>query len=66
MLHGAALAKKLGHRRVSVLEFGVAGGRGLIDLEYHAREVSRELEIEIDVYGFDTGSGLPAPLVTIT
>jgi hypothetical protein len=62
VFHGAALAKRLGYPRVSVLEFGVAGGRGLIDLEYHAREVSRELGIEIDVYGFDTGHGLPAPL----
>src|ERR1700749_5254524 len=36
---GALLAKKLGHRRVSVIEFGVAGGRGLLDLEYHPGEV---------------------------
>jgi hypothetical protein len=62
VFHGASLAKKLGYDRISVLEFGVAGGRGLVDLEYHAREVSRELGIEIDVYGFDTGIGLPAPL----
>jgi hypothetical protein len=59
--HGALLAKKLGHRRVSVVEFGVAGGRGLLSLEYHAEEVSRALGIEIDIYGFDTGHGLPAP-----
>lgn len=59
---GALLAKKLGHQSISVLEFGVAGGRGLLDLEYHAREVSRELSIEIDVYGFDTGEGLPRPV----
>jgi hypothetical protein len=58
---GALLAKKLGHRRVSVIEFGVAGGRGLLNLEYHAGEVSRALGLEIDVYGFDTGRGLPAP-----
>ena len=56
------LAKKLGLDRISVLEFGVAGGRGLLNLEYHAREIARELEIEIDIYGFDTGRGLPRPL----
>ena len=61
VFNGALLAKKLGHRRISVLEFGVAGGRGLLSLEYHAREISRALEIEIDIYGFDTGRGLPAP-----
>src|SRR4051794_1057437 len=59
---GALLAKKLGHRRVSVIEFGVAGGKGLLNLEYHAEEASRALGIEIDIYGFDTGKGLPAPV----
>ena len=59
---GALLAKKLGYGRISVLEFGVAGGRGLMNLEYHAEEVSRALAIEIDIYGFDTGQGLPAPV----
>jgi hypothetical protein len=59
---GALLAKRLGYPRVSVLEFGVAGGRGLLSLEEHAREVSRELGVEIEVYGFDTGAGLPRPV----
>lgn len=60
--NGALLAKKLGYERISVLEFGVAGGGGLLDLEYHAREVERELSIGVDVYGFDTGEGLPCPV----
>lgn len=59
--HGALLAKKLGHNRISVLEFGVAGGNGLLNLEYHAKEVKKILDIEIDIYGFDTGEGLPEP-----
>src|ERR1044072_3903537 len=59
---GALLAKKLGHRRISVIECGVAGGRGLLNLEYHAEEVSRALGIEIDIYGFDTGQGVRAPV----
>lgn len=62
LFHGAVLAKKLGLKRISVLEFGVAGGRGLLSLEYHAREITREIDIEIDIYGFDTGQGLPKPL----
>lgn len=62
LYNGALLAKKLGLRRISVLEFGVAGGRGLLSLENHAREIERALEIDIDIYGFDTGKGLPKPL----
>lgn len=61
VFNGARLAKKLGYRRISVLEFGVAGGRGLLNLEFHAREVEEAVGIEIDIYGFDTGKGLPQP-----
>jgi len=60
--NAGVLAKKLGYDRISVLEFGVAGGNGLINLEFHAEEVSRLLGIDIDVYGFDTGEGLPDPV----
>ncbi len=59
--NAAVLAKKLGYSRMSVLEFGVAEGNGLVILEYHAQEVSRQLSIDIDIYGFDTGEGLPEP-----
>ncbi|MDP3920765.1 MAG: hypothetical protein Q8R76_08175 [Candidatus Omnitrophota bacterium] len=60
--NAALLAKKLGHKRISILEFGVAGGEGLRSLEYHATQVSRLLSIEIELYGFDTGTGLPDPV----
>lgn len=60
--NGAVLAKKLGYQRVSVLEFGVAGGKGLLNLEYHALQTSNLLSVDIDIYGFDTGEGLPEPL----
>lgn len=60
--NAAALARKLEYPRMSVLEFGVAGGNGLVNLEYHAEEISKLLGIEIDIYGFDTGEGLPEPL----
>ena len=60
--HAALLAKKLGYDRISVVEFGVASGNGLVNLEYHAQQVSTLLAIEIDIYGFDTGEGLPAPV----
>ncbi len=57
----ANLARRLGQPRISVLEFGVAGGRGLLNLEHHARAVSALTGVEIEVYGFDTGMGLPPP-----
>jgi hypothetical protein len=58
---GARLAKRLGYKRISVIEFGVAGGEGLLSLEYHAEQTSKSLGIEIEVYGFDTAEGLPHP-----
>lgn len=60
--NAAVLAKKLGYQRISVLEFGVAGGDGLVNLEYHAQKISKGLTIDIDIYGFDTAEGLPEPL----
>lgn len=61
LYHASVLATRLKIERISVLEFGVAGGRGLMSLEHHAREIERVLPIRIDIYGFDTGRGLPPP-----
>jgi hypothetical protein len=60
--NGALLAKKLGYSGTSVLEFGVAGGHGLLNLEQCAEHISKYLSIDIDIYGFDAGKGLPEPL----
>jgi hypothetical protein len=62
LLQAAKLAKKLGHTEISVLEFGVAGGNGLLNLEMHAREIKKLLNVDIQIYGFDTGCGLPPPV----
>jgi len=61
VLQGVALGKVLGLTRVSAIEFGVAGGAGLLALEHIAERVEEVTEIGIEVYGFDTGSGLPKP-----
>ena len=61
VVQGLALAKALGHRRVSVIEFGVAGGTDLLALERIAEQAEKIVGIGIDVYGFDTGSDLPEP-----
>jgi len=54
------LAARLKHPKVSVIEFGVATGGGLLALEKYAAELGREAGIQVEVYGFDTGEGLPA------
>ena len=61
MLHAALLARKLGHRRVASIEFGVAGGNGLVAMERHAEAIQAKTGIEVVVYGFDLGHGLPPP-----
>jgi hypothetical protein len=59
--NAARLAKKLGHQRISVIEYGVAGGQGLLVLEKYAAKVEELFQVKIDVYGFDAGGGLPPP-----
>lgn len=61
VLQGVGLAKVLGLDRVSVIEFGVASGAGLLSLERIAETVEEWVGAGVDVYGFDTGSGLPKP-----
>ena len=62
ILSAARLARSLGIERISVLEFGVAGGNGLLNMENIVGKVEKYLGIEIDIFGFDTGSGMPSPI----
>jgi hypothetical protein len=55
----ASMAKQLGLGSITAIEFGVAGGRGLLALEDIADEVARDLNIEISVLGFDSATGMP-------
>jgi hypothetical protein len=55
------LARSLGLTGISVVEFGVAGGSGLVALENIARAMATHAGAGIDVFGFDTGSGNPPP-----
>jgi hypothetical protein len=57
----AVLAKRLQVPRITAIEFGVAGGRGLLALEQASAEISRDLGVGIDVVGFDSGEGMPTP-----
>jgi len=47
--------------KISALEFGVAGGRGLLALEALCPEIEKAYGVEIEIWGFDTGEGLPEP-----
>tara|TARA_B100000029_G_scaffold240200_1_gene237374 strand:+ start:7075 stop:7911 length:837 start_codon:yes stop_codon:yes gene_type:complete len=59
--NSAKLAKQLGKKKISVIEYGVASGRGLLILEEYADEIEKLLGVQLEVYGFDMGSGLPKP-----
>src|SRR5690349_6066954 len=49
VLQAAVLAKSLDHSRISVIEFGVAGGNGLVALEKISEVVSAHYAVHIDV-----------------
>lgn len=59
MLRQAYVAKRLGLPGYTAIEFGVAGGNGLLAMEAHARRIEAATGVRIDVVGFDTGEGLP-------
>jgi hypothetical protein len=56
------IAKALGIERISSLEFGVAGGNGLIALENAAAAATELTGVGVDVYGFDIVTGFPQPV----
>jgi len=60
--YAALQAHGLGISKISVIEFGVNGGNGLVALEKIAKEVSEYTRVTVDVYGFDTGVGMPEPV----
>jgi hypothetical protein len=56
----ARTAARLGVPRISVVELGVAGGRGLLALEAHVTDIESMFDVRVEVYGFDTGEGMLA------
>jgi hypothetical protein len=61
MAQAAALGHVLGYPSISVIEFGVAGGAGLLAMQRFADILEHRVGLTIDVHGFDTGQGLPKP-----
>jgi hypothetical protein len=59
VLYAAEQARREGHAAVSVIEFGVAEGFGLLSMQRHAAAVERQTGVQVNLYGFDRGAGLP-------
>jgi len=59
VLYAAEQARREGHSAVSVIEFGVAEGYGLLTMQDHAAVTERHTGVRVYVYGFDSGTGLP-------
>jgi hypothetical protein len=59
LLHAAHAARGLGIPEIAALEFGVAGGNGLLAMERAAAKATELSGTRIAIYGFDTGSGMP-------
>lgn len=59
MLRAADLARFLGKSAVTVCEFGVATGNGLMNMVELATQITAETGVNIRVVGLDTGEGLP-------
>lgn len=60
VLLAARQARDEGIPAISVIEFGVAGGNGLVAMQNEAEAVERETGVQIKVFGFDNGpDGLP-------
>ncbi|MGH2726972.1 MAG: hypothetical protein ACRDKS_08340 [Actinomycetota bacterium] len=59
LLHVAGICRALNIPRYTAIEFGVAGGNGLVALDVTSRHVSELTGVEVDVIGFDMGTGLP-------
>lgn len=62
ILRAAHAAQKLGIKKVALVEFGVAGGAGLMNMAYIAKRVTRDTGVAFSVYGFDSGRGMPPPI----
>lgn len=59
ILYAADAARKYGHHAITIVELGVAGGAGLINMCRIAERTCALTGIDIRVVGFDTGRGMP-------
>lgn len=61
ILSAADRAIYYGRKSITIVEFGVAAGAGLMNMCQLAQRVSKVTGVEIKVVGFDSGTGMPPP-----
>lgn len=61
LAHGILQAQQCGYNKLTAIEFGVGEGGGFRSLVHCAGYFRDQFGIEIEVYGFDNATGLPAP-----
>jgi hypothetical protein len=61
ILRAADEAREHGISKLTIIEFGVASGTGLLNMCRIAERTSKATGVEFRVVGFDTGAGMPAP-----
>ena len=61
LLKTAELAKAQGLKSVTVIEFGVAAGAGLINICNISRKITKLTGVDFAIFGFDSGKGMPPP-----
>jgi hypothetical protein len=62
VLSAAQRARFYGINEISVIEFGVSSGAGLINMSSLAEKVEGATGVRIRVVGFDSGAGMPEPV----
>jgi hypothetical protein len=60
LLEAAKLAARLDCPKISAIEFGCGGGNGLLSAEMHISELEKLFPVKFELYGFDSGGGLPS------
>jgi hypothetical protein len=61
LLRAAEFAQVFGISSLTAIEFGVANGAGLLNMCHIAARVTKATGIRFQVFGFDTGAGMPPP-----
>lgn len=62
ILQAADKAKEIGLKKITVIEFGVANGAGLMNMIEISKKVTKTTGVEIQIFGFDTAKGMPEPI----
>src|SRR5437899_8161101 len=62
LLEAADQARQAGLNSFTAVEFGVAGGEGLLNLCLLAERVTAATGVQVRIVGFDSGQGMPPPV----